>query len=354
MEPYGSRRARRVTGAQVRGATSSLRRGWSGSILREMGSWSRGGAFATVVALLVAGPAGAEPCGDVPLEGRCDGQTRTRCDTAALQTEECAGCCAWDGNSYDCLQDCPPEGECEDECLGGPEVFGCSQLATHQWRCTVGTDGCTDRVFEKCADGEICDEADTKKCRPVSEVDLCGGVPASGKCQGGVFSKCVAGALEKEDCAADGKSCVDGAGCTGDCPAACADGESGCNDAAQAWICTLDEVTGCFVRAAKNCGAKQCWEGKCLFPAQVEERRAARAAEAGEDASGGDAAAAPESEAAAPASSDGGGCVQSRDMAAGEGAMVTLATLLGFLLFLTIARRQAPGPRRGRDRKPRA
>lgn len=294
----------------------------------------------TSLALLLLAPlAAAEPCGDVALEGQCNGKTRLYCNADELRIEECAECCGWDGNNFDCLEQCPAEGECIEECLEGTDVFGCSLHNTHEWTCASGADGCTDRNYVKCGPDQICDEAGTHKCRNKSEVNLCGGIPEVGKCDAGVFKKCVAGAIETDDCKAKGQSCVETVGCSADCPFECLDGESGCGGAAEAWSCVADPSTGCFVQASKKCGAKACYEGKCRFQAEIDELEAQKAAEAQDDLG---SVAEPE----AAVSSDTG-CQAGYGHPMLEGTLIVLATLMGFILFSRIARRRDPR-RRGK------
>ncbi len=294
-------------------------------------------------ALVWAAPAAAEPCGDVAQEGYCDGNKRIYCNANELQTEDCAQCCGWDGNNYDCKESCPDT--CVEECLEGLGVFGCSLHNTHAWTCYMGDDGCTKREYVKCAENEVCDEAGSHKCVDKSLVNLCGGVPETGKCVSGTFKKCVAGAIQEDDCAGQGKSCVDGLGCSGDCPLECADGEKGCGDNGQAWSCQADPVTNCLVRASKNCGAKLCYEGDCKYKQEIDELEAAKNAE-------------PEPEpdlgaVAEPPPTNNGGCYLGAGLGEtiGETAVCTLATLLGFILFLSIARRREPARRRRREGK---
>ena len=47
------------------------------------------------------------PCGEVAIEGYCDGGTRVYCNGADVVTETCAACCGWTGQKYNCLESCP-------------------------------------------------------------------------------------------------------------------------------------------------------------------------------------------------------------------------------------------------------
>lgn len=291
--------------------------------------------------LAAAASAYAEPCGDVSFEGKCDGNTRVYCNADELRTEECEQCCGWDGNGFDCLGTCPAAGECIEECLDGVDVFGCSLLNTHEWTCENGANGCTNRIYVKCGPDQICDEAGSHKCTAISEVDLCGGISEDGKCDGNVAKICVGGQVQTTDCGDTGQSCHSGK-CVADCPIACLAGESGCADNGQAWSCQEDRATGCMVKASKNCGVKVCHEGKCVFASELEAE-----GEGGDAGSNVAEGAAVVDAGPAPVEESSGGCtVGRRAEGLGEMGLIILVTLLGFLLFLTIARRRSG--RRGR------
>ena len=284
----------------------------------------------------VAVPAQAEPCGDVSLEGQCADNVRTYCNADELKTETCESCCGWNGKEFECLDVCPADGECIEECLGGTDVFGCSLMNTHEWTCVIGADGCTDRVYVTCGEGQICDEAVSHKCTPIEQVDLCGGIPASGICSSGVFKKCVNNQVESTDCSANGQTCLVGQGCSSDCSVDCLDGEAGCNPDGKAWICTENPITGCFEKAAKSCGAKVCHEGVCYFLKDVPKDDDPTAEPEAVEAS--DSPTAPEEESESASS---GGCVYlGNDHSVGEATLITLVTLLGVVLLLAIARRR--------------
>ncbi len=293
-------------------------------------------------ALLFSATASAQECGDVAQEGRCDGTTRVWCNSDVLITEECSECCGWDGNGFDCLDQCPGPGECIDECLEGTAVFGCSLHNTHEWTCSDGADGCTKRTYVKCGPDEICDEAVSHKCRDKSEVDLCGGVSAEGKCDGLLFKQCVAGEVQVDDCAAKGQTCIDAVGCSADCVVECVAGESGCESEFEAWDCTQDVITGCQIKVFKSCGAKKCYEGRCRTLSEIEELENADTDTGDDDAADtADDATDETDEAAPPADSGSDGCAFNGvkgDL--GDMGMTTLATILGLIVFMLLAHRR--------------
>ena len=103
----------------------------------------------------------------------------------------------------------------------------------------------------------------------------------------------------------------------------------------EAWSCVSDAVTGCLVKASKNCGAKLCYEGKCLFESEIP---AAEPVEPDEDAGSG---------LTAPADASSGGCLMSHERGGsiGESTLTILATLLGFILAMMICRRRGQARR---------
>ena len=289
--------------------------------------------YGVILAFLLAAPAQAllpiEPCGDIPGEGICEGNVRKWCNKDQLQTETCAKCCTWAGAQYKCLETCPEPGACVDECLESTDVFGCSLQNTHEWTCEKGADGCIHRIFKKCATGQICDESTTHKCTDLGQVDLCAGISADGLCKGSVFKQCVGGALQTTDCAEAGQACSKG-GCTSSCPIECLEGEQGCNASGQAWSCAENPANGCYIKVAKGCGIKTCIDGECVMP--VEESPEPAQVDAGPVAA----------EPAPPpiATSPGGCLVSPAAETIGECSVAILATLLGVLIFLSMARRK--------------
>ena len=293
------------------------------------------------IALLVSGlllltPASAlaEPCGDIALEGLCEGSTRLYCNADELRTEDCsensrAPCCGWTGTKYDC-RSCSET--CVEECLNGLNVFGCSLLNTHEWTCVLGDDGCTKRAYVACADGQICDEAGSHKCVDISSINLCGGISETGTCDGNIAKKCVDGQVQETDCAALGQSCLVGS-CTADCPVACVEGQTGCLQSGQQWSCVQDPTTGCLVQAPKNCGAKICHEGQCKYTHEIESPPPVE--EAGEDVA---------PTVSTPSDSGAGCSIQARGADFMETTLALLVTVAGLLFFLHTARRRESPP----------
>ncbi|MFT5434497.1 MAG: hypothetical protein ACI9OJ_005210 [Myxococcota bacterium] len=281
--------------------------------------------IALLIALLGLPPlASAAPCGDVPIEGRCDGNSRIYCASGELVTEACDACCGWVGQRFDCVT-CPT-GACEDECKEGVDVFGCSLQNTHEFSCAVGADLCTDRIFTACPDGQVCDESTTSKCRPLADVDLCNGIDAAGECKGNVHKRCEGGALIVDDCANKGESCAP-SGCTSTCPPACEEGTIGCLPDGRAFSCIPDVLTGCLTQIGKPCGGKVCHEGLCKFASEIEPDVAEPEVV--------EPIAEP-----APEESSSGCLIQGDSGSMSDGSLVVLATLLGFLLFITTCRRR--------------
>lgn len=274
----------------------------------------------------------AAPCGDVALEGRCDGTTRQYCNAGELQSEECATCCGWDGDRYDCLGSCPEDGSCIEECLEGVDVFGCSLMNTHEWTCSIGAEGCTVRTFVACGEGQICDESSSNACRPVSEVDLCSGISSEGECKGGIFKQCVNGQLVNTDCALLGQECT-AVGCA-DCTNQCKLDEVGCESTGKAWTCVPSAFTGCLERAAKNCsGGKVCYEGKCMYADEIPRIAEPEVSELNEVEPV--ETPVPEEVAATSCQTSGFAPDTTRD-----GFLAVISTILGFLFFMRFARRR--------------
>ena len=290
-------------------------------------------AIVVVIQLLVPSMGLSAPCGGIALEGQCDGKTREYCSASTLQTEECTDCCGWDGQRYACLTECPAPGECIDECLEGPDVFGCSLMNTHEWTCVEDASGCIVREYVACAEGYICDESTTSTCRSASDVDQCSGITSAGECKGTIFKQCVDGQLVSTDCGALGQACGP-TGCS-QCTDECEVGAVGCESVGAAWSCVTSALTGCLERVAKNCsGGKQCWEGECVYELPVRTEAEDTGEAVGVDA---------ESRVDAPiAAASDTGCATSgfAPDSMRDGLLAVISTLLGFLLFIRIARRR--------------
>ena len=283
--------------------------------------------------LVITSTASAAPCGDVALEGQCNGSVREYCNAGELQSEACEACCGWDGDRYDCIEACPSNGDCIEECLDGVNVFGCSLLNTHEWTCEKGPAGCTVRVFSMCSPGEICDESSTNACRPTSEVDLCSGIGASGECKGSIFKRCIDGQLVSTDCSGQGKACTS-TGCA-NCSDECIAGDTGCESSGKSWDCVPSAVTNCLVRVAKNCsGGKQCFDGRCVYVDDMPQNEAEPSVIM--DAGSLNAVADPAAEAATSGCQTSGWAPDTMR----DGLLAVMSTLLGFLLFTRIARRR--------------
>ncbi|HIA01441.1 MAG TPA: hypothetical protein EYN66_05955 [Myxococcales bacterium] len=286
------------------------------------------------IAVLLPSVVMAEPCGDLAQEGMCMGKELRYCNAGELQVKQCPSCCNWGGNKYKCLEDCPANGECVNEC-NDPSVFGCSLMNTHEWTCVIGDDDCVKRIYTVCPDGQICDESTTHKCTDISNVDLCGGVPKAGVCHGSVHKQCINGQIVSKDCAEEGRSCLK-SGCTSDCPVACLSGETGCNSSSKAWSCIQDPVSGCWEKGVKSCGVKTCVDGICIVPTPDE----------GPDDLGDEG---PEDlgmvesvveESIAPPSRSSGCFVATRNVSGRDGIFLLLASLLGLLIFVTSVRKK--------------
>jgi len=275
------------------------------------------------LALLSAAGEVRSACGDVAIEGYCDGNTRIYCNTADVVSEECEVCCGWNGARYDCLTDCPAPGECVDEC-NDVNLFGCSLENTHEWTCAVAADGCTHYTYVACADDQICDESTTHQCAAKSNVNVCGSIPTHGVCHGNVFKQCVDGQIVQTDCDAQGLQCGP-SGCA-DCVDVCEEGTAKCVSGNKQSSCV--PFNGCFQwSGAKSCGVKTCVDGECIVPSTTT------------DDAGSDAGTAVEMTDVAPpptttTSKSSGGCVMGLTNAGMlEGSLLLLATILGLILF---------------------
>ena len=263
-------------------------------------------------------------CGEVAIEGYCDGNVRTYCNTADVVTETCTDCCGWNGARYDCLTDCPAPGECVDEC-NDVSKFGCSLENTHEWTCAVGDDGCTHRTYIACGSDQICDESTTHQCAAKSNVDVCGPIPSHGICQGNVFKQCVNGEIEQTDCSAAGLQCGP-TGCT-DCVDVCEEGTAKCLAGNKQSSCVA--FNGCFQwSGAKSCGIKTCVDGQCIVPSTPPDDNA----DAGNSAEV--TVEPPPNQSNGSSSQSSGGCIMGLTKAGMlDGSLMLLATILGLILF---------------------
>gem|GEM_PF-6099122 len=260
------------------------------------------------------------PCGDVAIEGYCDGGTRVYCNGADVVTEICAACCGWTGQKYNCLELCPAPGECVDEC-NDTGLFGCSLENTHEWTCSEGENGCTVRTFIACEADEICDESSTHKCVIQGSVDVCGVIPTHGICHGTVFKQCVNGQVVQTNCELLGQQCGP-AGCN-DCIDVCEEGSAKCVSGNKAQSCV--DLNGCLQwSGAKNCGIKACVEGQCVEVVP----------DTGSDDLGtGEVIEPPPAPEPAPKASSGGCIMGLSPDGMVEASLILLATLLGLILF---------------------
>jgi agmatine deiminase len=167
-------------------------------------------------------------CATTPYEGQCVGDTLAYCGVDGYPHQlPCASCCGFDPSGlqgtgwHDCLSSCLP---CTDECASGDN--GCSYLATHQWTCVSGPDGCLVRDYARCPGATVCSEA-TGLCNP-------------------------------PECGPEG------------CPGGCGDCQPGvrqCNDDGRVELCLLDGA-GCGVLVVQPVceSGLVCLEGVCLEP----------------------------------------------------------------------------------------
>jgi len=262
-------------------------------------------------------------CGDVAIEGYCDGNTRHYCNTAEVVTEECESCCGWNGARYDCLTDCPLPGECVDEC-NDVSKFGCSLENTHEWTCAVGANGCTTRTYTACGPDQICDESTTHQCAAKTNINVCGPIPSYGICQGNVFKQCVNGEIVQTDCGAQGLQCGP-SGCA-DCVDVCEEGTAKCLAGNKQSSCVT--FNGCFQwSGAKSCGIKTCVDGQCIVPAKTPDE----GVDAGSTA---EVTVEPPPGVSNNSSSSSGGCIMGLTNAGMlDGSLMLLATILGLILF---------------------
>lgn len=214
---------------------------------------------------------GEAPCGNIPDLGVCVGQAVLTCVAGAVETEECAGCCAVDAASgvAACAATCDGCGGCE------AGETGCA--GNHAWRCDVADD-CARRVYEACDGG----------CKG-GACNGCAGLDAVGCCESATVAKaCTAAGVSELSC---GKgwtcgwealggfyACVpedqalleDPSGehaiaCGGQCVHACAAGAEGCTpDGGAAWRCVEDEA-GCRTVQRTPCeGGMSCAGAQCV------------------------------------------------------------------------------------------
>ncbi len=149
------------------------------------------------------GMGGAAPgdCGTLTVEGQCDGDTLTWCESGAKKTLVCSQgtTCGWnaDKNYYDCMASAATgcgavtaEGDCEGAVLswcdaGQIKTFDCASLnQTCGWS-TVNN---------------------YNDCVPPPQTG-CGEVTKTGACNGDVVIWCESGELKSVDCAALGSTC---------------------------------------------------------------------------------------------------------------------------------------------------
>lgn len=119
-----------------------------------------------------------------------------------------------------CLSEC---GEVTVDCVDtvdGPTLGGC----------VPGDDGCLDRFFELCPEGQICEDG---AC--ADPPTTCDTLPPGGVCEDNVVVKCVAGQVVEVDCSPDFQLCgyeeTGEAACFAPCEGACqVQGETTCGD----------------------------------------------------------------------------------------------------------------------------
>ncbi len=154
-----------------------------------------------------------------------------------------------------CLHEC---GVLSATCHDGPDGPGIDA-------CIEGADGCFDKDYSPCPDGQICTEG---ACE--DPPTTCDTLPAGGICQGNTVVRCIAGQVVEVDCLQDSKLCAyeeDGtAACFFPCGPGCeTTGETTCGEAAAAVLTCEVGPEGCPEWVESLCPAGQiCLDGACI------------------------------------------------------------------------------------------
>ncbi len=150
-----------------------------------------------------------DTCGGLDYLGQCSGTVAEWCEDGTVKQHDCAAdgkICAWvDGETgYWCVDDTAPP---QDDGCGGLDYLGRCDGTVAEW-CEEGAV----QRHDCAADGKICDwvDADTGYwCVDGSAPpqDACGGLDFLGRCNGTIAEWCEDGALRQFDCATQGQDC---------------------------------------------------------------------------------------------------------------------------------------------------
>ena len=237
---------------------------------------------------VVEGAAVGDPCGDLGVEGCCDGPEVRYCDKGAIARLACGDGCGWDAAKgwYDCgFTGADPSGQHPDACPGGctPDCAGKE----------CGDDGCGGSCGG-CGAGESCAAGTCDG----SGVDPCAAMPAGGQCDRTTLRWCEAGSLYTYDCAKQQKTCgYDPIAGTRDCL-----GQSrGCTPTCDGQECGGDGCGGSCGTCAVD---ETCTDGACVGPACEPD---CEGRECGDDGCGGVCGTCPAGDDCADGACEGGG-----------------------------------------------
>ena len=227
---------------------------------------------ATSLVSVSAALADGEGCGDVAVQGCCDGLDLYYCSSGSLAHVECTGSCGWDGDHgwYDCgFKGEDPDGELPKAC---PAAGGCG---------AIGYEGCCDGVvLSYCAGDTVSSAPCDGGCGWDAENGYynCGGNGAdpSGAhplaCPGGCTPDCAGKSCGSDGCGGScgscgaGTSCAGGQ-CVGTCTPDCTNkqcGSDGCGGSCGACPGGLSCKAGaCVDECAPSCDGRECGDDGC-------------------------------------------------------------------------------------------